>query len=166
MIIPWLAPLAVVGLFAIKQSTSRFEWVVIAVAVVAMTASLSVMSLRANAEWRRFVGDVAAFIGQVRDDAPSDPVVLSTLSGDGTPRTLWQLSSTSQPLLTSGSLIDLKLLLDTMPAKVTGLQVLTEIPSREQFGGMISRTRRSRWNIVSSTQSDNTGFFAYALERK
>lgn len=165
VLIPWLAPLGVMGLLELRRSVSRNEWFIVAAATATITASLSTMALRSNAMMRSDTERLAAFIQDARTGRLAGPVVLSTTGGDGTPRMLWQLSTVDQPLLTSEGIVNLPLFLDTMPGDIDRVQVLTDIPTTELLERVISNTRGSTWMVISSTDN-GTAMTAYAVERQ
>lgn len=165
VLIPWIAPLGVMGLLELRRSISRIEWLIVAVAIATITAALSTMALRSNAMMRSDTEGLAAFIQEVRTEHHPDALALSTTGGDGTPRMLWQLSSSDHPVLTSEGIVNLPLFLDTMPDGIDRVQVLTDIPTTELLRRVISNTRESTWTVTSSSDS-GTAIVAYALERQ
>lgn len=166
VLIPWVGALAVVGLLEIEQSLSRREWMVTATAIGVMTVSLSVIALRSNVALRADTQRIVDFVEEVRDGALAGPVVFSTNAGDGTPRMVWQLSSADRPVLTADGLINLALLLDTLPSDVGRIEVLTDIPTTKMLEPVVKNARQSRWTITSRTDGPETAYVAYTLERQ
>lgn len=165
VLIPWLAPLGAVGLLELRKSLPQNGWFVAAAAIVTITASMTTIALRANANLRGGTAQFATFLQEVRADTPRDPVVWSTTSGDGTTRVLWQLSTEASPILTSEGLVNLPLLLDTLPGNIERVKVLTDIPTQKMLNRVTTNTRLSKWRVSTRTTGD-LALIGYVLERQ
>lgn len=165
VLIPLVAPLGVLGLFEVRKAATRREWIATAASIALLTASLSVIALRSNSAMRADSRGFARQVEEIRSDHRSDPTVFATNSGDGSPRMFWQLSSTDRPLLSTDGLVNLPLMLDTLPPEVERIQVLTDIPTTKLLQRVVSNARLSSW-IVRQTGDRNTYPYVYGLERR
>ncbi len=165
VLIPFLAPLGVLGLFRVRSPLTRREWLTTAAFIGVLTAALSTMALRANSMMRDDTGQMAELIQEARSGLETIPLVFSTVRADGSTRMFWQLSSRDKPLLSTEGVINLPLFLDTLPSDASQIQVLTDIPTKKSLEPIVSNTVRSAWDITE--RADESGYpYKYLLERR
>lgn len=165
ILIPFLAPLGVMGLVRVRTSLTRTEWLWTATLIGVLTASLGAMALRSNSIMRDDTQRVAELIQGARNQKESSPIVFSTVGGDGTPRMFWQLSDAFRPLLSTEGLVNLPLFLDTLPDDVAQIQVLTDLPAKKSLERVVSNTRLSKWAVDEPNGSSGYPYF-FALHRQ
>lgn len=156
VLIPILAPLAVLGTKQLLTAGSPGEARVACGALLVITAALGISALRANVEYRAAVASTLEKVDGVRstlDD--NDPlVIVSTMSPTGSARAFWRDATTGRPVVSTLGMGDLHGTL-RVAAESGRDEVVVVTPVDPQMLSLLVGTTLDEldWTVLSSEQA-------------
>lgn len=163
VIIPIVAPVAVLGLLRLSRTLPTPERRVVLVSVLFMSVCLGGAAIRANAHVRNLTLQMRLFMTRTAASADSDLAVVSQINGSGAQRMLWQVRDDGIDLLTSDGLANLHLLLDDVPTRRDRIVVFSDAPSVAVAASVLGAD--SEWVIDSELDGPGELMDAFVLKR-
>lgn len=163
VIIPIVAPVAVLGLLGLCRSLPTFDRRILLTTSLCMSICLGGAAIRANAHFRELTLEMRMFMSSTVSSAGTDLAVVSQVNGSGAQRMLWQVSDDGINLLTSDGLANLHLLLDDIPPRRDRIVVFSDAPSVAVAASVLGAD--SEWVIDSELDGPGELMNAFVLKR-